>query len=58
MENNETNCVPTASSICGVKTEPARLKGINQWEIYDVIEDKFCIFCLFTSFTYFIRELY
>jgi hypothetical protein len=37
MENIETNWVPTASSICGVKTEPARLKGINQWEIYDVI---------------------
>jgi hypothetical protein len=28
-KNNETNPVPTASSICGVKTEPATLKPMG-----------------------------
>jgi hypothetical protein len=29
MQNNETNYVPTASAICGVKTENARLDRLK-----------------------------
>jgi hypothetical protein len=29
--------MPTSSSICGVNTEPARVKRANLWGIYNVI---------------------